>query len=91
MIGVLEYYSLEYTKKTLKEINRVMKPSAKLVVDIPNLTHPHVNIMFQLEAYLKRSNIPKSREDFERILKPLFLIDKVDDSKVMSKYFVRKK
>jgi SAM-dependent methyltransferase len=89
LIGVLEYYSLGYTKKALEEMNRVLKPSAKLVVDIANLKHSHVDIMFKLEAYLKRPHIPKSREDFEKILKPLFLIDKVDDSKVMLKYFVR--
>jgi ubiquinone/menaquinone biosynthesis C-methylase UbiE len=88
LIGVLEYYSLEYTKKALEEMNRVLKPDAKLVVDIANLMHPHVDIMFKLEEYLKRPNIPKSREDFEKILKPLFSIDKIDDSKVMLKYFV---
>lgn len=88
LIGVLEYYSLEYTKKALEEMNRVLKPSAKLVVDIANLKHPHVDIMFKLEAHLKRPNIPKSREDFEKILEPLFFTDRVDDSKVMLKYFV---
>jgi SAM-dependent methyltransferase len=91
LIGVLEYYSLQYTEEALEEMNRVLKPSAKLVVDIANLGHPHVNIMFRLEAYLNRRNIPKSREDFEKILEPLFLIDKVDNSKVMLKYFVRNK
>ncbi len=89
LIGVLEYYPLEYTKIALQEMHRVLKPSAKLVVDIANLDHSHVDIMFKLEEYLKRPNVPKSREDFEKILRPLFLIDKVDDSKVMLKYFVR--
>lgn len=87
-IGVLEYYPLEYTRRALEEMHRVLKPSTKLVVDIANLSHPHVHIMFKLEKYLKRPNIPKSREDFEKILRPLFLVDKVDDSKVMLKYFV---
>jgi SAM-dependent methyltransferase len=91
LIGVLEYYSLQYTKRALEEMNRVLKPSAKLVVDIANLGHPHVNIMFKLEEYLNRPNIPKSRRDFEKILIPLFMIDKIDDSKVMLKYFVRNK
>ncbi len=89
LIGVLEYYSLEYVKKALEEMNRVLKPSAKLVVDIANLNHPHVDMMFKLEDYLKRPHIPKSREDFEKVLEPLFLIDQIDDSKVMLKYFVR--
>ncbi len=91
LIGVLEYYSLHYTKRALEEMNRVLKPSAKLVVDIPNLAHAHVDIMFTLEAYLKRPNIPKSCEDFEKMLEPLFFIDKIDDAKVMLKYFVRNK
>jgi SAM-dependent methyltransferase len=91
LIGVLEYYSLQYTKWALEEMNRVLKPSAKLVVDIANLGHPHVKIMFKLEAYLNRPNILKSCEDFEKILEPLFLIDKVDNSKVMLKYFLRNK
>jgi SAM-dependent methyltransferase len=89
LIGVLEYYSLEYVKKAMEEMNRVLKPSAKMAVDIANTNHPHVDIMFRLESYLKRPHIPKSREDFEKVLKPLFLIDRVDDSKVMLKYFVR--
>ncbi len=91
LIGVLEYYSFHYTKIALEEMNRVLKPSAKLVVDIANLGHPHVDIMFKLEAYLKRPNIPKSREDFEKMLEPLFSIEKIDDSTVMLKYFVRNK
>lgn len=91
LIGVLEYYSLLYVKRALEEMSRVLKPSAKLVVDIANMEHPYVNIMFKLEEYLNRSNIPKSREDFEKILKPLFMIDTVDHSRVMLKYFVRNK
>jgi ubiquinone/menaquinone biosynthesis C-methylase UbiE len=89
LIGVLEYYPLEYIKMALEEMHRVLKPFSKLIVDTANLNHPHVDIMFKLEEYLKRPHIPKSKEDFEKIMKPLFLIDKVDDSKVMLKYFVR--
>ncbi len=89
LIGVLEYYSLEYARRALAEMNRALKPAAKLVVDIANLDHPHVEIMYKLETCLKRPHIPKSREDFEKFLEPLFLIDKIDDSKVMLKYFVR--
>ena len=91
LIGVLEYYPLEYTRMAVEEIHRVLKPSAKLVVDIANLRHAHVALMFKLEEYLRRPNVPKSRQDFEKLLKPLFSIDNVDDSKVMLKYFVRNK
>jgi SAM-dependent methyltransferase len=91
LIGVLEYYSLQYTKRALEEMSRVLKPSARLVVDIANVGHPHVHLMFELEAYLKRPNVPKSREGFEKMLEPLFSIEKIDDSKGMLKYFVRNK
>jgi SAM-dependent methyltransferase len=89
VIGVLEYCTLDHTERALAELNRVLKPGAKMVVDIPNLAHPLVETMFQLEDYLGRPNVPKPQAAFERLLTPLFAIDRVDDSHVMLKYFVR--
>lgn len=89
VIGVLEYYGLEYIKNALQELNRVSKPDAKMVLDIPNQKHPYYNIMLKLEQHFGRPHIPKSTTAFEKILKPLFLIEKVDTFQVMSKYFVR--
>jgi len=88
-IGVFEYYILEYIRKALKELHRVLKPQARVVMDIPNLKHPHVNIMFRLEEYLGRPNIPKERSAFEKMLRRLFSIERVDPSHVMLKYFIR--
>ena len=89
VIGVLEYCTLDYTARALTELHRVLKPRAKIVIDIPNLEHPHVNTMFKLEEYFRRSNIPKPRTVFEAILTPLFAIEKTDDTRIMLKYFVR--
>ena len=89
VIGVLEYCSFGYTKTALSELNRVLKIQSKMVLDIPNLEHPHVNTMFKLEEYLGRPNIPKSRSAFEQIMGSLFLVERVDDSRVMLKYFVK--
>jgi SAM-dependent methyltransferase len=89
VIGVLEYCTLEYIEQALLELNRVLKAEAKMVVDIPNLVHPHAETMFQLEQYLNRPNIPTERAAFEERLKPLFSIDQIDDTHVMLKYFVR--
>jgi cyclopropane fatty-acyl-phospholipid synthase-like methyltransferase len=89
VVGVLEYCSLEYTGRALHEFYRVLKPMAKMVVDIPNLAHSHVQTMFRLERHLGRPNIPKSRAAFEEVLTPLFSIERVYDSHVMLKYFVR--
>jgi ubiquinone/menaquinone biosynthesis C-methylase UbiE len=88
VIGVLEYCTLDYTTRALTELHRVLKPRAKMVLDIPNLDHPYVSTMFTLEEYFKRPNIPKLRTVFESILTPLFSIEQTDDTHVMLKYFV---
>jgi hypothetical protein len=47
--------------------------------------------MFQLEEYLQRPNIPKSREEFEGHLTSSFSIVKTNVKHVMLKYIVEKK
>ncbi len=66
-----------------------MKVGAKVVLDVPNVEHPHAETMFRLEEYLKRPEVPHPRAGFEETLRPLFTVDRVDDSKVMIKYFCR--
>jgi len=89
LIGVLEYCTLEYSKRALREMRRVLQPGAKMVLDIPNLDHPYVETMFRLEEHLRRPHIPKGREALENLLAPMFRIEHADDSRVMLKYFVR--
>lgn len=91
VIGVLEYCTLEYAECALQELFRVLKQNAKMVVDIPNLEHPYVDTMFLLEEHYGRPIIPKSRRSFESLLKTSFTVDKLDDTRVMIKYFVRKR
>ena len=88
VIGVLEYADLDHCQSALQELNRVLRNGARMVVDIPNMSHAHVRTMFKLEEYLGRPNIPKPREPFELILAPLFTTVRVDDSRVMLKYFL---
>ena len=89
VIGVLEYCSLEYIKKAVKELNRVLKPGAKAVIDIPNPDHPHVANMQRLEEFLQRPIYIHLRVDFEAVLAPHFSIERIDDSRVMIKYFLQ--
>jgi SAM-dependent methyltransferase len=89
LIGVLEYCTLEYISLALRELNRVMKPNGRVVLDIPNKSHPHTRDMQRLEEYLQRPNFLHPQSDFEKLLKPLFSVEKTDDSKVMLRYFVR--
>ncbi|MFC2161918.1 class I SAM-dependent methyltransferase, partial [Acidobacteriota bacterium] len=91
VIGVFEYVSMGYAASSLKELYRVLKSEARVVLDLPNLDHPHIETMFQLEKYLERPNIPKSREQFEQYLKPLFSIIEINDEYVMLKYLLIKR
>jgi len=89
-IGVLEYCTLEYSWRALRQLHRVLRPDSRMVLDIPNPAHPYIETMFRLEEYFDRPNVPKDRGAFEDLLQPLFKIDRVDDSRVMLKYFLRK-
>ncbi len=91
MIGVLEYCTPEYAERVLQELYRVLKPDARMVMDLPNLAHPYIETMFRLEEHLGRPNIPKDRHTFERVLARQFIAERVDEIGVMLKYFVRKR
>ncbi|UCD25052.1 MAG: class I SAM-dependent methyltransferase [Gemmatimonadota bacterium] len=89
VIGVLEYCAADYVGYALGELHRVVRPDAKVVLDIPNLEHPNVDTMFQLEKCLGREGVRHSRSTFEKQLEPLFSVERCDDEHVMLKYFCR--
>jgi len=89
VIGVLEYCTPEYAKTALEELRRVLKARARVVLDIPNMAHPHVDLMFSLEESLGRPQYEYSQTEFETTLAYHFEIDSVDTSLVMLKYFCR--
>ena len=90
VIGVLEYYEIDYCIFALKELNRVLKQNGKLVIDMPNEKHPVVFTMVEYENYLgrPRNNIPSNKE-FIEALKKFFVIEDIDDTQLMVKYFLR--
>lgn len=90
VIGVLEYWDLPYCRRAIKELHRVLKPKARVVLDIPNLTHPDAVIMRKLEAYLGRPNATVDRDAFERVLLKYFSIERMDDTGAMVVYFIKK-
>lgn len=89
VIGVLEYCTLDYVRKSLTELHRALKPHAKAIMDIPNQESPYYTTMIELEKYLGRPNIFNKRLKFEEMLAALFSIERIDDSNIMIKYFVK--
>ncbi len=89
VIGVLEYYPIEYVKRAFSELHRVLKSQARVVLDIPNKEHKYIYVMVRLESYLGRPSIIHERSAFEKILKKQFFIERRDDSRVMLKYFIK--
>lgn len=89
VIGVLEYFDIEYIKKALKELHRVLKPQSRVVVDMPNFDHPERSTMIELEGYLGRTrkDVPNN-DEFEAELNILFSVEKID-SQIMTSYFAR--
>ena len=89
-IGVFEYYGEKYIRRSLKELNRVLKQKARAVVDIPNIKHRLIETMFSIEKHLGRPNMPMKRTSFEKALTGLFSIEKTDTKRVMIKYFLKR-
>lgn len=89
-IGVLEYYDIEYCTLAFKELNRVVRDNGKLVVDMPNKKHPDYVTMIEYESYLgrPRKKMPSNIE-FIAVLKKYFMIEKIDDSRLMIMYFLK--
>jgi SAM-dependent methyltransferase len=88
-IGVLEYCSGDYVAHALSELHRVLKPEARLILDIPNPESPHIDAMFRLEECLGRTGVAHARETFERRLRSRFSVVRCDGAHVMLKYFCR--
>jgi SAM-dependent methyltransferase len=88
VVGVLEYWDSDYVDRALAELQRVLKPGARAIVDIPNPEHRHFESMFLVEERLGRPICRHSTTVFERLLTSRFSIVTTDDAHVMVKYFI---
>jgi ubiquinone/menaquinone biosynthesis C-methylase UbiE len=88
-IGVLEYFEKDFIEKAIIEIHRIMKPSGKVVLDIPNIGDSTCRIMMLIEEHLGRPDrFDMSAQEFEDMLQDYFEIEKADVG-AMIQYFLK--
>ncbi|OIO40654.1 hypothetical protein AUJ10_02300 [Candidatus Pacearchaeota archaeon CG1_02_31_27] len=82
-LDVIEHLNFEEQEKTLKEINRVAKKNALIILSIPNLAHLASRISFLfLGKLLRTSDIKRHKGDrpfaeYKNIIKKYFKIKKI--------------
>lgn len=89
-IGVIEYFEIDFVTKAIIEAHRIIKPSGKFVLDIPNIKSPMCRIMMSIEEYMGRPdkfNIPS--QEFDSILQNYFEIEKKEEIAAMIHYFLK--
>jgi SAM-dependent methyltransferase len=90
-IGVLEYYEGDFVAQALREAARILKPGARLVLDIPDKGTPEGRIAMAIEAHLGRpGRYNLFQRDFEALIKEAFAIDKKEKAGPMVQYFLRR-
>jgi ubiquinone/menaquinone biosynthesis C-methylase UbiE len=91
-IGSIEYFEKEFIVQVIQEIYRILKPSAKFVLDIPNVGSPEFEITAIIEEYLgRKDHFNMSVEEFESVLQPYFIIDKKEVVGPMIQYCITSK
>jgi SAM-dependent methyltransferase len=81
-IGVLEYFERGYVESALKEASRILKPSGKFVLDIPNIDTPAGQMMMKIEEYLGRpSKFNLLPVEFENLVEKYYEIAAVYGAK----------
>jgi len=78
-VGVLEYYERDFTLNAIKEFHRILKPGAKLVLDIPNIESPSGRAMMVIEEYMGRPDkFDMLPQEFEEMIRDYFVIEDSD-------------
>ena len=91
-IGSIEYFEKDFIKEVIQEIYRILKPSAKFVLDIPNVGSAEFEITAIIEEYLgRKENFNMTVEEFEDAVQPYFIIDKKETVGPMIQYFITSK
>lgn len=88
-IGSLEYFQLDFITQCLAEAHRILKPSARYVLDIPDVGSPEANICAKIEAYYGRpDNFDLSISEFDELVQKYFHIEKKLKAGPMLQYYL---
>lgn len=88
-IGSLEYFEKEFIEAVMNEIRRILKSSARFVLDIPNVGSPEFGITSIIEEYLGRKDMFNiTIKEFEEMLQPDFRIEHKEVVGPMIQYFL---
>jgi len=91
-IGSIEYFEKDFVQEVIQEIYRILKPSAKFVLDIPSVGSQEFEITSIIEQYLGRKDrFNMTVEEFENAIRPYFTIDKKEKVGPMIQYFITSK
>lgn len=91
-IGVLEYYTGEFVEMALAEMNRILKPGAKLVLDIPDSGNSAGRTAMMIEEHLGRPDLfDLSSHEFETMLQRYFEVKDTERGGMIVYYLKCKK
>jgi ubiquinone/menaquinone biosynthesis C-methylase UbiE len=91
-IGSIEYFDKAFVENVLYEIYRLLKPSAKFVLDIPNVGSPEFEITAIIEEYLGRKDrFNMTIKEFETAIQPYFKLDNKEIVGPMIQYYITSK
>ena len=91
-IGVLEYFDRSFVVEALAEFNRILKPDAKFVLDIPNNGGKMRRFMNLVEESMGRpDNFDMLPHEFDEMLHKFFEVESIVDvdAVAMIYYFLR--
>lgn len=88
-VGILEYFEKDFVEEAIREAHRIIKPSGKFVLDIPNFDSPLFRITMLIEEHLGRPDkFNMSFQEFDTMLQGYFEIEGKENVAGMIQYFL---
>lgn len=88
-IGSLEYFKGNFVKEAVAEANRIIKPSGRFVLDVPDVGSREFGITMLIEEYLGRpDSFNLTIDEFENILIQYFEVIEKEKAGPMLQYFL---